>query len=208
MNNFSVYPIFSSPLAVTFLDTKETLKSLKKVDFKSASGEYLEEQSTSEISKTLYLLNSKEFLDLKMEILQRFNEYKNNYLMLPNTEFQMTTSWGVKVKKGAYSQLHSHTNALMSGVLYLNGDSNTGNIEFDTPIYEQIAVYPSEFNIFNSKTWSVAPQKNLLLFFPSYLRHRIKKNKSNEDRYSIAFNFIPYGTYGKSDSEVSLVFPN
>lgn len=207
---FSIYPFFSSPISLSFLDAKETLNALKNIKFESAASEYIEEQSTTERTNTLYLLNLDNFLSLRNDIMQRFNEYKNNHLMLSNTEFQITTSWGVRAKKGSYSQMHSHTNAFISGVLYLNGDKDTGDIEFDSPIYEQILVSPTEFNILNSKTWTIKPQKNLLIFFPSYLRHRIKKNKSNEDRYSIAFNLIPYGTYGKSgsDSEISLVFPS
>lgn len=209
-DNFSVYPFFSSPISLTFLDidTKDFLNQLKNIKFKDASDENMEDQSNTEITNTLYLLNSDNFLSLRSEIMQKFYFYKNNYLMLSNTDFQMTTSWGVRSKKGTYSQMHSHSNSFISGVLYLNGDENTGDIEFDSPIYEQISVVPTEFNMFNSKVWNIKPQKNLLVFFPSYLRHRIKRNNSNEDRYSIAFNLIPYGTYGKSDSEISLVFPN
>jgi uncharacterized protein (TIGR02466 family) len=208
MSDISVYPIFSSPLGVTTLETKNFLKALRAEEFISASGEYIEEQSTSERTKTLYLLNSDIFLGLKNQIIEKFNDYKNNCLMFDTTEFQMTTSWGVKVGKNAYSQFHSHSNSYISGVLYLNGDEESGDIEFESPVYEQIMPVPNQFNFINSKTWNVKPQKDLLLFFPSYLKHRIKKHLSNDDRYSIAFNFIPYNTYGKGDSQISLVFPN
>ena len=55
-------------------------------------------------------------------------------------------------------------------------------------------------NIHNSKEWFVKPKKNLLLFFPSYLWHAVMNNTSDNPRHSLAFNFIPIGEYGVSDS--------
>ena len=42
----------------------------------------------------------------------------------------------------------------------------------------------------------------------SGIKNLYKEIEGNDDRYSIAFNFIPYNTYGKGDSQISLVFPN
>lgn len=210
--DFTIIPSFSSPIAISNLDVvnddkmKNILKDISKLKFISNSSDYIGEQSTSETSYDRYILNN--YPDLKNKITEKLFLYKDNFLMLSTTNFQMTTSWAVRAKKGAYSQLHSHTNSYISGVLYLNGDSNTGDIEFETPIYEQIMPIPTEHNLLSAKTWSIKPQKNLLIFFPSYLRHRIKKHKSNETRYSIAFNFIPYGTYGTGDSKVNIAFSN
>ena len=55
-------------------------------------------------------------------------------------------------------------------------------------------------NNYNAKEYLVTPQKNMLLFFPSYLWHTILNNHSDKPRYSLAFNLIPLGQYGSGDS--------
>jgi len=46
-----------------------------------------------------------------------------------------------------------------------------------------------EFNILNSRTWCFNLKKGDLIIFPSYVPHTVKQNKTNNNRYSIAFNF-------------------
>ena len=55
-------------------------------------------------------------------------------------------------------------------------------------------------NTNNAKEYILTPQKNMLLFFPSYIWHKILTNSSNTTRYSLAFNLIPIGQYGSGDS--------
>ena len=43
-----------------------------------------------------------------------------------------------------------------------------------------------------------------MLLFPSNLMHRVAKNLSNKNRYSLAFNINPIGTFYKnSDTEIT-----
>ena len=57
-----------------------------------------------------------------------------------------------------------------------------------------------ESNIHNSMYWSIPPQRNKLLFFPSYLQHQIDKHSGENNRKSLAFNIVPIGEYGEGDS--------
>jgi len=43
---------------------------------------------------------------------------------------------------------------------------------------------------------------NTLILFPSNLRHKIDVNKSDKDRYSLAFNINPSGYIGGRDGRV------
>jgi len=52
-----------------------------------------------------------------------------------------------------------------------------------------------------TSNWKLNPKKNMLVFFPSYLYHKIEKNTSDEVRHSLAFNIMPDGATGKVDSE-------
>ena len=46
---------------------------------------------------------------------------------------------------------------------------------------------------FNTPNYVVNPKECELIFFPSYLHHKVLKNKSKTTRYSIAFNIYVKG---------------
>ena len=52
----------------------------------------------------------------------------------------------------------------------------------------------------NSNAWVITPRPKLLLLFPSYLEHEILLHNVNTDRNSLAFNIVPTGRWGMSDS--------
>jgi len=87
-------------------------------------------------------------------------------------------------------------------------DNDSSALEFENPLtaYPDFQLIPTEFNIMNSNSWKIWPEKNLLVLFPSYLRHGVLKNKSNETRYSLAFNIVPVGKYGEGDSAYDLAW--
>ena len=134
-------------------------------------------------------------------ILSKFKSFATK--MSYSNDFRITTSWITEMKRGDYSQLHNHKNSFYSGVYYFDEyDSNSGNIVFYSPVsdLQDYLVEPKEYTLYNSDSWSIPPEKNLLLFFPSYLKHRIDQNFKNTPRYSIAFNIVPIGEYGRDDS--------
>jgi hypothetical protein len=64
---------------------------------------------------------------------------------------------------------------------------------------------PSEYGIYNSKSFTIVPEQNELILFFSNLRHEIITNSSNKDRYSLAFNCLPSGSFGEGDSHSEFV---
>ena len=48
--------------------------------------------------------------------------------------------------------------------------------------------YVKEYNPLNSNIWWYTPQDNVLILFPSWLKHQVETNQSEEDRISISFN--------------------
>ena len=52
----------------------------------------------------------------------------------------------------------------------------------------------------NCRDWTITPEDNDLILFFSQLRHKIMRNESTNDRYSLAFNTIPKGPFGEGDS--------
>ena len=75
-------------------------------------------------------------------------------------------------------------------------------MQFKNPLFSHsdFNLTPREWNIMNSCSWNISPEKNLLIFFPSYLEHRIINNRGK--RKSLAFNIVPIGEYGTGDSSI------
>jgi uncharacterized protein (TIGR02466 family) len=90
-----------------------------------------------------------------------------------------------------YNKLHEHPNSILSGVFYVKALENSGNIVFEND--SNIRYYINDnfingFNNYNSSMWSLPPIENTLYLFPSWLKHCVEPNLSNESRISISFN--------------------
>jgi len=74
--------------------------------------------------------------------------------------------------KGAYNIYHAHGEAHFAAVYYIQVPKNSGQIKFlkDRHVFDY---FPNQYD---------------LLIFPGWLQHSVCKNKSNEDRISIAWN--------------------
>ena len=48
----------------------------------------------------------------------------------------------------------------------------------------------NEYNSVNSHTWWLRPKEGTLYIFPSWIRHMVKPNMSDEERVSISFNVV------------------
>ena len=64
---------------------------------------------------------------------------------------------------------------------------------------------PMEYNLYNEAAREFTINKNMLIIFPSSMRHQILPNASKKDRYSIAFNIMPQGKLNyPGDSQIDL----
>ena len=142
------------------------------------------------------------FPRIKKILLKNFIKFNNKFLFY-SCDFAITTSWFTKTESGCFSQYHSHKNSFYSGIVYFGDYSeNSSRIEFENPNVDKNGFYiiPDVWDINNSITFSVLPEKNKLIFFPSYLKHRISYGNDDFTRYSLAFNIVPIGSYGNADS--------
>jgi uncharacterized protein (TIGR02466 family) len=200
MTSFSVLPLFSSPIITCAfgMDSKPLFSAIKN----DKTIQYLPASDSGQLtapftSDSRHILDK--FLEYKRAILDTFYDVKNGIFKLEKTEFAMTTSWVTKSEKGAQGDWHFHANCMYSGVLYDQTGEGMAPIEFERPTSSRAALLPGpicEFNIFNSDKWTLHPESNSLVFFPSYLMHRIGRQTGEAVRYSIAFNFFPNGLFG------------
>lgn len=196
--------LFQSVLKNNYDDIFEDFKY--KTDFVENKNFLLEKNNQKCYhSSNFYVL--KNHKNLEEDILDCFNYFKNNVLHYENTDFEITTSWITKVDPDNLSHYHNHKNSFYSGVLYFDDLENCGPLEFTNDYLNPqsfSANEPTEYNIYNASTWQINPSKNGIIFFPSYLKHRVSWHSSNISRYSLAFNLIPTGVFGKYDSTLSI----
>lgn len=197
MTNCTVYPIFSSVIGV-FNNTEDfsalgQLTNYKFISNKSYDNHYITENN--------YVLDN--FPSIAHYLADLFTTFKNQVLKYSSTEFIITTSWGTLTEPNARSYTHCHKNSFYSGVVYWD-DHNGSNIDFERFDHSQWLIVPDEYNIYNAESLELEHKQNTVIFFPSYLPHKISTNTSNKNRYSLAFNIIPVGIYGKNDSKVSV----
>lgn len=205
MIEFELTPIFPTILCSFFLEEgteifyQEIINETSLVESDYGRG--------SQISVNNNVLDN--WIILKDQIECGFLSFKDNVLNLRTTHFKMTTSWMTKTPPNCGSQKHMHKNSYYSGVLYLTEHFDQSPIMFFNPNESRNSILTNpaeEYNGLNAKTWTIHPEKNKVIFFPSYLEHLVRENLSSDDRYSIAFNFFPFGKIGENDSQIELIY--
>lgn len=94
-----------------------------------------------------------------------------------------------------YNLAHDHQNSILSGVYYVSvPESNMGdlvlhrgdNIEFFmTSRVERQQTMSNAFSV------TKQAKESTFYLFPSWIKHHVERNESQQERISIAFNFIP-----------------
>ena len=122
-------------------------------------------------------------------------------------DFKISSSWFTSTHPGEDGIIHNHQNSFYSGIYYYDEyDDDSGEIMFENPSLRSNGLYviPKEYTPINYNCWKCKPEKRLLIFFPSYIMHKIEKNRSDKIRHSLAFNFIPSGGFGIMDSHINI----
>lgn len=205
MKTFEVIPSFPSVIcAVRITDNiTELWEEIENVDYFISNAD---DTHLVYSSKNMHILDT--LPKIKKIMHAYFFDFKNQILKLNQTNFDITTSWITKTEPGGFCQYHCHRNSYYSGVLYQSktNETSSGNLLFtDSGVKEETILLnePSEWNILNSKRITIEPDENLLIFFPSMLRHRISKYSGTVNRYSLAFNLFPTGKIGNGDSTIN-----
>jgi uncharacterized protein (TIGR02466 family) len=145
---------------------------------------------------------NKWFLKSHKKLASKFNDKINLCLDILDYElpFKMTTSWWTKTAPGDVVVRHNHSNCLWSAVFYPHENASALVIEnTDRPMID-IAFKCNDPQFMPYGTAHIIPQKGSILVFPSHLYHWTLKNTSNKYRYSLAMNFMPYGSVNHGDS--------
>lgn len=142
---------------------------------------------TSISKKTYNFIEKFNCINLKNRIIQSTYEYLNKIGWTGSREISITNSWINISDFGEDNTQHCHPGYDISGTYYFRVSEEQGPIAFYNPnniafagIFPQGPMCPQTSNI--------VPDDGDVILFPSWLNHSVRKNNSQEQRISIAFN--------------------
>lgn len=103
--------------------------------------------------------------------------------------------WANINRPGDFNAVHTHPDAILSGVLYLQVESSAqGELQFIDAregmptTHWRCFMRLEESTPLTSEVHTVAPREGLLLFFPGWLKHWVTPNRGTGERISVSFN--------------------
>jgi uncharacterized protein (TIGR02466 family) len=214
---YQIIPIFPIPLYTNkipeqlVLDHIELLDNEKLKSKPELGGDTIEKYGTR--SQNSYILNQLSYQNLSTYILQHTVNYAENYLRYDYQHYKFSQSWiSVKYPNQEHAN-HFHSNSLISGVLFfgkqtLDSSKITFHRDDDYAHYYNNHQYKVPNNDFSYLAYDVNYIPNLLVIFPSTLRHSVSKNLTNIPRKSLAFNIVPRDGFGSEETLNELKFNN
>jgi len=204
MTQFKTHNLWPIPVYESNIPVREKWKVLLK------SLEYERTHiNNSDISIDRYILNS--MPELKSEIENHCDDFVRRYLNIKdNAKFYLQNSWSNVHGPNESSQIHWHASSLLSGVYYPILPKNSGNICFHksgiyTNLFHQSIRFEfDDTNSVNADRYNLKINEGTIVIFPSHLEHSVERNNSNENRYSVAFNFFVRGKFGKEEYELEI----
>ena len=199
--NYRVSPLFPTPLIQVEVE-EDTSELLGHNQYTVSDEQRFDYEKPSASRRVL-----EEYPKTKEILLNKFIFIAEKVLGYKKRDYAITTSWFSLTNKGEGSQNHKHKNSFWSCIYYYQKEycEGTGKILFESPNCTEFDFYFSDcdieqFNNLNGMTATIVPKPNLLLMFPSYLKHQITKHNNNTSRSSLAFNIVPLGRWGEGDS--------
>ena len=203
--NFAVVPLFSSPI---FVSGEEFEMSESFLDF-IKNVEVTTEEREHRNSVNSYILETKEFADLKKFIKRQLDLYVHGVLKITSAHnFYITQSWLNFNEHGEDHHQHWHQNSLISGIFYIAGDFCPTAVlsrEGDPPFGKNWVFGLEEFNVYNSGKWSFENKKNTVLMFPSTVEHFVESYKGFGRRITLSFNTFVKRTLGLGPDKTELI---
>jgi uncharacterized protein (TIGR02466 family) len=195
-NEGSITGIFPTPIYRTEMIrgwTEEEKKVWQDCDWHRSIG--------NSTSSDVYVLDR--LPELKGIVESVIGDYWNKVITTVNSVSPvLTQSWLNKTGKGDHHHRHNHSNSLISGVVYLETDSDT--ITFFREDRSLLSLTVEDYHLFNSPSWVFSVKSGDIILFPSDLHHMVDEKVSGTDRISLAFNVWVKGSIGVKEDMTEL----
>ena len=183
-------PLYRSKLSRKF--TKTELHFIEKMRAKSRPN------MGNTTSSNKNILNEPSFSILKKEINLFIEDYFAKIIFpLEAISPYITQSWLNYTEINEHHHPHYHQNSYLSGILYIAADKEHDNIAFWNNKYDQIHIYPTQWDQFNSDVWFLPVETGGIIIFPSSLKHSVPAKKGKNSRISLSFNVFVKGNLGQ-----------
>ena len=187
MTSNTTIPIFSSPICMNTFQLDEHETELIKQE-KCFFNKFSDKDGLMSVNRKI-LNKYPKLKNVCMTHIKSFIFDELNYKR--DVNYTITTSWLNDHPPNHSAHKHSHANSMFSGVLYLDVPENSGSIIFEKPsAYRTIEPKVNEWNVLNSRSWWIEPHKGMCIIFPSHLEHYVEVNRTQQHRYSIAFDVM------------------
>jgi uncharacterized protein (TIGR02466 family) len=184
------------------LEIKAAIDIIKKTNDSSSLTYFYKGAPETEISnKTYDFIEKFNCVNLEKRIYDAVNDYVDRIGWLSPRKFSIRGSWINILQQDVNHTHHCHPGYLISGTYYYRVSEKQGSISFNNP--NSIMMY-CQFpqGQLCPQTVDIIPDDGDIVLFPSWLIHSTRKNKSLEERISIAFN-IDY--IGGTDISLGLI---
>ena len=109
---------------------------------------------------------------------------------LSNGALEMTSCWINMNPPGATHSLHLHPMSTISGTFYLHMPKPVSCLKFEDPrLSKMMAAPPRKAESAQQPFMYFHPSTGKVVLFESWLRHEVECNQSQENRFSISFNY-------------------
>lgn len=195
--------LFPIPVGIIYLDRELTTTEKKELNKNS---KLIRANNQNYTSVNNYVLDSPELSSLKKFCVDGVKNFVNNVNPpYDNLNFYITQSWINYTDKTQGHHPHLHPNSIISGVFYLNANKEHDKIYFMHPAIPTIKYNTKQRTPFNSETWFVPVETNMLILFPSTLNHYVATNEHPYKRESLSFNTFIKGHLGDNKSLTELI---
>ncbi len=158
-------------------------KNEKGLDRTNVNGWHSENFNLKDTNSVQYkfLISLKEYI---------FDVFENYGWDIDPKKIVCTEMWAIINKKDSFNLIHTHPNSYLSAAYYVKAPENCGKFLVENPNLVSNHSYPkiNKETELNANIRGLDVKEGDLLFFPSYLPHKVGRNMSNEDRIVISFN--------------------
>lgn len=122
---------------------------------------------------------------IRQTIVEHVSAYSQEYGI--HTGLNITTSFINYYAKDGYIKEHAHANSVVSGVWYLDVDESSSGLSLVNPNPHVDLMPTKELNWYSITRFTLPVKKNMLILFPSWLRHFTPPNPGDH-RWVCSFN--------------------
>jgi uncharacterized protein (TIGR02466 family) len=185
--SITIRNMFASPVATTFLDLDNDALEKYCREKCSTSKKFQNRGYTQSDSLDLTSPELKKLLDC---VHRTLNSVHIDLGLSPNYQPVVFNAWANVDNNWSIRVPHSHPESAFACVYYINGNEESGALEFINPnLAQPRTIFPEHIavrNEFTGGNFHIQPSPGRLVIFPAWLYHYVNSGTGNDERISIA----------------------